>query len=245
MAGNRTGQPFIGTSGWHYNHWKGPFYPEKISPGEMLFYYARTFHTVEINNSFYRLPAPETWSAWRESVPPGFLFSCKASRYITHLKKLKEPEVTLIRFLEAVNGLGSRLGPVLFQLPPRWRADPERLRDFIGHLPPVNRYAFEFRDPTWFQDRIFQVLSDAGCALCLSQIEGIQSPKEITADFVYIRLHGPGKAYQGRYGKKDLAGWAGAVSSWVRTGRDVFCYFDNDEKGYAPLNARELKNMLE
>jgi len=244
MAGYKKGKSWIGTSGWHYDHWKGPFYPGDIRPGEMLGYYARRFGTVEINNSFYRLPSPETWSAWKKSAPPGFLFSCKASRYITHMKKLRDPDASLTRFLASAEKLEEKLGPVLFQLPPRWKANPERLRAFAQSLPAGHLYAFEFRDPSWFQDRVFQVLSDSGCALGISQIEGVQAPREVTASFVYVRLHGPGKAYQGRYGKDELAGWAGAVSSWTRKGLDVFCYFDNDEKGYAAMNAGELQEML-
>jgi len=245
MAREKKGKFWIGTSGWHYDHWKGPFYPRDISSGEMLDYYIRTFRTVEINSSFYRLPSPETWSAWRESAPTGFLFSCKASRYITHMKKLKDPDAGLTRFLGSARKLGDRLGPILFQLPPRWKANPDRLRDFVGSLPSDHLYAFEFRDPTWFQDPVFHVLSDAGVAFCISQIEGVLSPREVTAGFVYIRLHGPGKAYQGKYAGDELAGWAVAMSTWARTGRDIFCYFDNDEKGYAAINARELQEMLQ
>src|SRR5215217_2193905 len=144
----------IGTSGWHYEHWRGPFYPENLSKGGFLEYYAGHFDTAEINNSFYRLPEKKTLVRWRETVPEGFVFSVKASRYLTHMKKLKDPREPLGRLLDRVSVLGTRLGPILFQLPPRWRANPERLQGLLEILPENHRYAFEFRDPSWFDDKI-------------------------------------------------------------------------------------------
>ena len=138
------GRIFIGTSGWHYSHWVGPFYPKKSPSAEFLSFYTRHFHTVEINNTFYHLPSQETLKAWREGTPKGFLFSCKGSRFITHMKKLKDPEHSTQRFLEAIQVLGSKVGPILFQLPPRWNINLDRLDSFLKVLPKQHRFAFEF-----------------------------------------------------------------------------------------------------
>jgi uncharacterized protein YecE (DUF72 family) len=234
----------IGTSGWHYDHWRGPFYPENLIPKEYLKFYQQKFHTVEINNSFYQLPSVKTLSDWRETVPAGFIFAVKGSRYITHMKKLKDPSQSVTPLLERIQSLGERLGPILFQLPPRWHFNAERLRAFLEALPRDYRYALEFRDPSWLNQEACRLLREHGAAFCIYEIAGRISPKEVTADFVYIRLHGPGEAYQGRYDRQTLAGWAEAFSAWVAQGKVVFCYFDNDEAGYAAQNALELQEML-
>ncbi|MBW1992375.1 MAG: DUF72 domain-containing protein [Deltaproteobacteria bacterium] len=234
----------IGTSGWHYGHWKGPFYPKNLDSGEFLPFYCRRFHTVEINNSFYQLPQAETLKVWRDTVPPQFIFAVKGSRFITHMKKLKDPEQSLAIFLERIVLLGEKLGPILFQLPPRWAYNPGRLKAFLLALPPRFRYALEFRDPSWINDEACQILADHGAAFCIYQIAGFLSPREVTADFVYIRLHGPGAAYQGCYDARTLAGWAAAISDWAAQGKEVFCYFDNDEAGFAARNAEELQELL-
>jgi uncharacterized protein YecE (DUF72 family) len=212
---------------------------------EFLRYYAGHFQTVEINNSFYRLPKKETLIAWRNSVPAGFIFTVKASRYITHMKKLKDPTDSLNGLLKAVEVLGDKLGPILFQLPPRWRFNPQRLSNFLDSLPNDYRYAFEFRDPTWFDNRAYEMMSEHGAAFCIYELAGLLSPKEITADFIYTRLHGPGEAYRGQYDINVLAGWAGAFSTWVRQGKEIFCYFDNDEAGYAAQDALRLQEMFD
>jgi uncharacterized protein YecE (DUF72 family) len=235
----------VGTSGWHYNHWKGSFYPEGTSSAAMLDYYVQHFDTVEINNSFYQLPRPETLQQWRSCTPPDFVFAFKASRYITHMKKLKEPAESLQKMLQAAGELGSKLGPILFQLPPRWRVNPDRLKQFLDALPDGHRYTFEFRDPSWFDDRIYTILASRNAAFCQYQLEGRLSPKAITADFVYIRLHGPAEqAYQGSYDVQTLAGWAGALTAWRRQEKTVYCYFDNDQAGYAAQNALQLQEMV-
>jgi uncharacterized protein YecE (DUF72 family) len=176
-------------------------------------------------------------------APPGFVFSVKASRYITHMKKLKDPSEPVRAFLGTMKLLGDRLGPVLFQLPPRFRVNAERFRAFLRSLPKPYRYAFEFRDHTWFLDEVYGALERRGAALCIYDLEGETSPVRVTADFVYLRLHGPGGAYEGKYGAKALRGWADAIQSWAGEGKDVYCYFDNDEKGYAAQNARELTRL--
>jgi uncharacterized protein YecE (DUF72 family) len=160
------------------------------------------------------------------------------------MKKLKDPEDAVAAFFRRIRELGPRLGPVLFQLPPRWGADPGRLDAFLAALPSGHRYTFEFRDPSWFGDACLEILSRHGAAFCIYDLAGKTSPKAVTADFVYVRLHGPAEAYRGRYGKSDLAGWAGAFSTWARQGKEIFCFFDNDEKGYAAVNAMELKQMV-
>jgi uncharacterized protein YecE (DUF72 family) len=235
----------IGTSGWHYKHWIGNFYPPDLMSSDFLAFYCRHFNSAEINNSFYRLPSEKTLADWRDSTPPGFLFAIKASRYLTHMKKLKDPKEPLAVFLEHADMLGEKLGPILFQLPPKWHCNLERLTSFLDLLPNRYRCAFEFRDSSWFNEKVYQALRAKNAALCLYHLQGFMSPKEITADFVYVRLHGPGGAYQGSYETIDLNGWAGALSTWRRQGRDIFCYFDNDEKGYAAANAGRLKTMLD
>lgn len=234
----------IGTSGWEYPHWKGPFYPDGIRSDGHLAFYADSFHTVEVNNSFYNLPSEKTLAAWRDTVPDGFTFAVKASRYITHMKKLKEPQKAVSRFLDRVSVLGEKLGPILFQLPPKWRANPQRLKEFCGSLPADFRYTFEFRDPSWFNDEIYEILTEAGAAFCIFHLSGLLSPKKVTADFTYVRLHGPGPAYQGSYSPGTLSGWAGTFSAWARKHTEVYCYFDNDQSGYAALNALKLNEML-
>uniref|UniRef100_A0A7C3ZCR4 DUF72 domain-containing protein n=1 Tax=Desulfobacca acetoxidans TaxID=60893 RepID=A0A7C3ZCR4_9BACT len=234
----------IGTSGWHYDHWRGPFYPEDLPAAAYLNFYRQKFHTVEINNSFYRLPSAKAFHDWREAVPPGFIFAVKGSRYITHLKKLKDPDRSIAPLLERVRLLGDRLGPILFQLPPHWHFNEERLKNFLAVLPRDCRYALELRDPSWLNDKACRLLREFGAAFCIFELAGRISPREVTADFVYIRLHGPKGAYQGCYDRQTLKGWAGAISEWASRGLTVFCYFDNDEAGYAALNALELQDML-
>jgi len=238
------GNVHIGTSGWHYEHWAGPFYPEDVPRKDYLTYYSQHFHTVEINNSFYQLPTAKTLASWYKAVPEGFRFAVKASRYITHMKKLKDPKEPLNAFLNRVDVLGDKLGPILFQLPPRWHFDADRLYDFLSMLPSRYRYAFEFRDTSWINPEAYEAMKKSGVAFCVYDLAGYQSPKEITADFIYVRLHGPGSAYKGSYSVAVLSGWAGAFSTWVNKGRDVFCYFDNDEDGYAVQNALKLETMM-
>lgn len=233
----------IGTSGWHYDHWQGPFYPEGLRKGAFLAHYAERFDTAEINNSFYRLPEEKTLLRWRQYVPEGFVFSVKASRYLTHLKKLKDPREPLERLLDRVGVLGEMLGPILFQLPPRWRANSRRLGDFLEILPEGYRYAFELRDPSWFNDEIYGLLAERGVAFCVYDLGGM-SPMKTTADFVYVRLHGPDGPYRGRYGAERLGGWAETLSGWMEEGLDVYCYFDNDEVGYAVEDALLLRRMI-
>ena len=238
------GEIFIGTSGWHYDHWKGPFYPGRISSKEMLPFYSNHFLSAEINNSFYRLPQKAILEHWKNTVPSGFVFSLKASRYITHMKKLKDPSRAVPPLLETAAVLGKKLGPILFQLPPRWRINLDRLDAFLRFLPDDFRYAFEFRDPSWFSEGTYKILAKCNAAFCIYHLAGRLSPKEITAGFVYVRLHGPGEAYQGQYDARTLSGWARALSTWRSEGKEIFCYFDNDQAGYAAQDALRLSEMI-
>jgi len=234
----------IGTSGWHYAHWQGNFYPAKFKAAEMLRYYYQHFDSVEINNSFYRLPKPGMFAAWRDCTPPGFIFAVKASRFLTHNKKLKDPENALHNLLPRAEELREKLGPILFQLPPKWRKNTDRLREMLQILPKEHRYAFEFREPSWMAEDVYEVLRHHNAAFCIYELAGYMSPLEVTADFVYVRLHGPGGKYQGSYPSEALDWWARRLLEWRAEGKSVFAYFDNDQAGYAAANAMELKDAI-
>jgi uncharacterized protein YecE (DUF72 family) len=235
---------YVGTSGWYYDHWLGAFYPEETQSEALLPFYASRFPTVEVNNTFYQLPEATTLEQWRQMTPSGFTFAVKASRYITHMKKLTDPQEPVAKFLSRMEILGDKLGPILFQLPPNWHANPKRLRTFLQALPGDHRYVCEFRDPSWFGEQVYELLREEGVAFCIHDLADQPSPKQITAEFVYVRFHGPQGAYRGSYSVQALAGWAGAISTWRRQGLDVYCYFNNDEAGYAPQDARELQRMV-
>jgi uncharacterized protein YecE (DUF72 family) len=241
---NSPGEIHIGTSGWHYKHWRGPFYPEKLAPSKMLGYYAAHFDTVEINSSFYRLPLESGLNTWRDSTPKNFHFAVKGSRFLTHMKKLKAPEPGVAKFFERVDLLGEKLGPVVFQLPPWWEANPSRLEAFLEALPRRRRYAFELRNPTWHTPEINAILRRHNAAFCIFEIAGFFSGIEITADFTYVRLHGPGGAYQGSYSRETLGDWALRIKEWRRDLRAAYIYFDNDQAAYAVENALALKRMV-
>ena len=234
----------IGTSGYHYKHWRGPFYPTKISAKEMLSFYAEYFDTVELNNSFYRLPKESAIDEWQISTPVNFVFAVKASRYLTHNKKLKDPEAALHNFLPRMARLGSKIGPILLQLPPRWPVNYDRLEAFLELLPRSFRYVFEFRDATWITPDIDDLLRRFGAAFCIYELAGYRSPLTVTADFAYVRLHGPGPGkYQNSYDDSCLRRWARRVESWAKTLAAVYIYFDNDQSGFAAQNALTLKEM--
>lgn len=233
----------IGTSGWVYAHWKEVFYPPDLRQDRWFEYYAARFGTVEINNSFYRLPSEAALEAWRERAPANFIFAMKASRYITHIKRLKDVEAVGL-FVERVSILGPKLGPILFQLPPRWHVNTERLNAFLEGLPKGYRYAIELRDETWFDEEVYKRLREHNVAFCIYEFDWRLSPLEVTADFMYVRLHGPGGKYQGLYGAEGLEPWAQRVREWQREKRDVYFYFDNDQAGYAAADAATLRGLL-
>lgn len=234
----------VGTSGWSYDHWKGPFYPEHLPAGKALDYYAQRFGCVEINSSFYRLPEITTLQHWYAGTPDDFVFTAKASRYITHMKKLKDPEQGVPLLLDRISALGDKLGPILFQLPPHWRFNATRLQAFLESLPPDYRYAFEFRDPSWLNAQTLALLHDRQAAFCIYELAGFRTPDHVTTDFVYVRLHGPGDAYSGSYTDRRLHGHAEQFTQWASRGKQVYCYLDNDEAAYAVSNARRLQQIL-
>lgn len=238
------GKIYLGTSGWSYGHWKGSFYPVGCQPAQMLKVYADHFSTTEINSTFYRLPSPDSLKRWRRSTPEGFVFSVKASRFITHMKKLKEPEDHVAALLERITLLGEKLGPILFQLPPRWHCNEERLAAFLESLPENFRYAFEFRDQSWLNTKVYNLLSAHNAAFCMYELSGFLTPQHITSDFIYIRLHGPNGPYQGSYSREALTEWSRLLVNWSTQVTTIYCYFDNDEKGFAAMNAQMLQNMV-
>jgi uncharacterized protein YecE (DUF72 family) len=235
----------IGTSGWKYKHWQGGiFYPPELKETDELSFYTGIFKTVELNNSFYHLPDPKTFKQWGKSVPANFIFSVKASRYITHMKKLNETGEALSLFLKHARQLKEHLGPILFQLPPKWKINIERFELFIKKLPKKFRYTFEFRNPTWYHQDIYDLLKKYNCAFCIYELDHHQSPIITTADFIYIRLHGPEGKYNGSYSNQQLKEWAKRCRNWSKSGKEVFIYFDNDQKGYAANNAQSLQTLI-
>jgi uncharacterized protein YecE (DUF72 family) len=235
----------IGTSGWNYKHWLGPFYPKDLPQKKMLAYYADHFDTVEINNTFYQLPQFSTFTTWRETVPPHFTFAVKASRFITHMKKLKAPKTSTKKFFNRSERLEDKLGPILFQLPPGWQRNYDRLARFLERIPSEGRYAFEFRNPSWLQNEIYDLLRHHNIAFCIHDFGGKESPREITSDFAYVRMHGPGEvAYAGSYPPGALKKWARHIKSWRKDLKAIYVYFNNDFQGYAVKNALKLRELL-
>jgi uncharacterized protein YecE (DUF72 family) len=234
----------IGTSGWHYGSWRGPFYPKEVRVRGQLAFYAGRFPTTEINNSFYRLPTVKTVREWRDAVPEGFAFAWKASRHITHFKRLKDCEDSIGMVFERMQGLGENFGPVLFQLPPQFHADRERLAGFLKTLPKTGRHVFEFRHESWHDAAIFDVLRDHNAALCISDHAAAPAPWETTADFVYLRGHGPDGNYQGSYPDEAFDEMSSSIHDWRTAKREVFVYFDNDQKSQAPKDAQRLIERL-
>jgi uncharacterized protein YecE (DUF72 family) len=242
----RRGALHIGTSGWHYKHWIGPFYPEKTGPGAMLDYYCRHFSAVEINNSFYKLLSPKALEQWHAATPENFVFTAKGSRFLTHMRKLKDTGRGIDRYFERTRVLGEKLKVVVFQLPPRWGCNVERLEAFLAALPGDYRYAFELRDESWFDDAVYEALKHHRAAFCIYDIAGRRSPDVVTSDLVYLRLHGPSEhAYAGSYSTRRLAALADKLDGWRAQSRDCYVFFDNDAEGNAPKDARRLIKRLE
>jgi len=234
----------IGTSGWSYLHWKGLFYPGDLKAIEHFAFYQRKFHTVELNNPFYRLPSKSTFKKWKDESSDNFIFAIKASRFITHMKKLNDVKGALDLMLENISVLKHKAGPILFQLPPNWKLNVQRFHSFLKLLPPQFRYTFEFRNSTWYTAEVYELLKQFRCAFCIYDLAGHQSPLEVTTDFVYIRLHGPGNKYQGNYSLTTLKKWAKRCKDWRARGLDVYFYFDNDQASYAAFNAIKLDSLV-
>ncbi len=234
----------IGTSGWYYDHWRGPFYPEELPKNRWFEYYARHFDTVEVNNTFYHLPKDKTMRDWHDKAPSGFLYAVKASRYITHVKKLNDPEDSLERFFVLANLLKRRLGPILYQLPPSLHKDLSRLSAFITALPKRHHAVFEFRHASWYDQETFDLLEGRQVGFCIHDMEGKESPRIVTGDRLYVRLHGTSGRYAGKYTDSMLSEWA----DWLRAQADsvsaIYAYFNNDIDGHAIENARTLRKLL-
>jgi uncharacterized protein YecE (DUF72 family) len=232
----------IGTSGYQYRHWRGVLYPEGLAQRLWLERYAAVFDTVELNATFYRLPSPEAAERWRELAPPAFTFAVKGSRYLTHMKRLLDDGPGIARFYEPVSRLGRKLGPVLWQLPPRFAPDPERLDRFLSRLP-KGRHAVEFRDERWYADEVCDVLDRHGAAFC-EHDRVPRPPPRLTGGWRYVRFHGPTGGYTGRYGTQRLRRWAEGLLAWAGTGRRAWVYFNNDLGGHAIHDALGLLRMV-
>ena len=245
----------MGCSGWQYKHWRDSFYPPELPQSRWFEFYATRFDTVEINNTFYRLPEPETFARWREQAPRHFLYAAKASRFLTHMKKLKDPADPLARFFTNAHELGRCLGPVLYQLPSGWPLNLDRLDGFLAALSEQRRalraagrgrrvyHAVEFREPSWYDERVYARLRRHRVAMCLHDMHGSASPRVAVGPFVYVRFHGPTK-YAGRYEDVLLDDWAAWLAEHVAGGVEVFAYFNNDSGGHAPRDAVRLRDRL-
>ena len=245
----------IGCSGWNYKSWKGRFYPADLPASEWLAYYLERFDTVETNLTFYRLPDRETFESWRDRTPPSFLMAIKASRYLTHLKRLRDPEEPIARLFDRAVGLGRRLGPVLYQLPPMFRLDLPRLERFLDALPdhldvadggrPLRlQHVVEFRDPSWYEAEVFALLQARRVALCRHDMAGSAIDTPGIGPFTYVRFHGASGKYHGSYADGVLREWAARLAGEWRRGRDVYAYFNNDPDAVATRDASRLREAI-
>jgi uncharacterized protein YecE (DUF72 family) len=234
----------VGCSGWLYRHWRGDFYPKGLRQKDELGFYAGVFDTAEINASFYRMPAEGAVEGWRERTPEGFLYAWKASRYITHQKRLREPAEPVAFLFRRAALLRPKLGPILWQLPPGLPLDLPRLEAFLPVLPKGYRHAFEFRHGSWYTDATYALLAAYDAALVLSDHHHAPAPWVATASWVYVRGHGPGGHYRGDYPDDTLAQWAQQIRTWRSQEKPVFVYFDNDIGGAAPRDAQRLKRLF-
>jgi len=234
---------YIGTSGFSYAHWHGLFYPADLKTKDQFSYYLQHFKSVEVNSTFYAMPKPQTFINWKNNTPDDFVFVLKANGYITHVKRLHDTSESVELFIGNAKLLGHKLGAILFQLPPGLKYDIELLKSFIKILPASFRYAFEFRNHSWYERSVYKLLEKHNCAFCIYDLARHQSPVQVTADFVYLRLHGPGRKYQGSYTDQAVMEWALQIKEWAMT-KDVFVYFDNDQLAYAAFNAMKLEEIL-
>jgi uncharacterized protein YecE (DUF72 family) len=235
----------VGCSGWEYKHWRGDFYPPDVPKSRWFEYYAARFDTVEINNTFYRLPEQSTFAAWAARAPSGFTFAVKASRFLTHMKKLKDPEEPLSRLFDRMRPLSRHVGPVLYQLPPGWKLDRDRLEHFLQALPNGARHVLEFRDPSWYADDVKAALERHGVSLCLHDMRGSATGRERVGPIVYVRFHGASGHYSGAYPPDRLRTWAEWLNAQRAHGADVYAYFNNDVGGHAPRDAATLRRFME
>lgn len=240
------GRVHVGCSGWQYKPWRGVVYPEQLSQRLWFVHYATLFDTVEINNTFYRLPPPATVDRWREQAPESFCYSLKVGGFGSHRMKLRDAASWLPNHLDRAQRLGPHLGPNLVQLPPRWRVNPQRLDEFLDAAPASMRWAVELREPSWLCDDVFDVLARRGAALCVHDLLA-DHPWQRTTDWVYLRFHGPdalARPYHGRYGPERLEPVAQQIERWVDEGCDTFAYFNNDVGAHAVSDAGWLRDRL-
>ena len=235
---------YIGTSGWHYEHWRGLFYPGKLAKPRWLEFYAQHFNTVELNNSFYRLPSERAFINWRESSSGDFVFAVKVSRFITHIKKLRNMEEPMQNFLARADFLQDKLGPLLYQLPPTMKRNDEALEFFLSMLPRQYRHVFEFRHESWINDDVFNILKRYKAGLCIFDMPDFTCPVVATADFAYLRFHGSTGLYWSCYSDEELSGWAERIAGLGRNLKAVYIYFNNDAGAYAISNAKTLARFL-
>ncbi len=244
------GNAYIGTSGWQYRHWgNGVFYPTDSKPSDWFYFYCQHFNCVEINNTFYHLPNREVFEHWRNNSPYGFRFAIKASRFITHLKKLHNPEETIPKFLQNASGLGEKLAVILFQFPPFWNLDMARLKAFVDYwqrqsLVPDVKIAIEFRNSSWNVPPVHELLRSANIALCFADWPNLIISGPVTADFIYVRRHGPSLLYSSNYSPQQLQHDAEKIKNWLMNGMDVYAFYNNDAFGWAVQNALSLKELL-
>jgi uncharacterized protein YecE (DUF72 family) len=241
----RAGRARIGCSGWQYRHWRGDFYRADLPQRLWFEHYATVFDSVEINNSFYRLPEAATFATWADRAPARFLFAVKASRFLTHMKKLKDPEEPIARLFSRLRALREHLGPVLYQLPPGWKLDRARLEHFLQVLPGDVRHVLEFRDPSWYAADVLALMEERGVGLCLHDMQGSATGRQRVGPFVYLRFHGASGTYSGSYPDDRLRGWAEWIREQLAGGTDVYAYFNNDVGGHAPRNALTLRGFVE
>jgi uncharacterized protein YecE (DUF72 family) len=236
---------YIGTSGWHYEHWRGLFYPEKLAKARWLEFYAGHFTTVELNNTFYRLPSENAFDTWRDATPADFTFAVKVSRFITHIKRLKDVGEPVERFIARAGILGNKLGPLLYQLPPNMHRNDGRLASFLSALPPAKRHVIEFRHESWLDEKVFDILRRYNVGFCVFDMPDVTCPIVATADFAYIRFHGSTGLYFSCYSDEELMSWAKRLKNLAQNLKAVYIYFNNDAEAYAVSNAGTLRAYLE
>ena len=244
MQGTTVSRIHVGCSGWVYKHWRGIFYPEGLPQRLWFSRYAEDFDTVEINASFYRLPLGSTFEGWREKAPPGFRYAVKVNRFITHMKKLVDCEEPLETFIALARSLGETLGPLLYQLPPSLHKDLPRLESFLERLPKDLEHVIEFRHKSWYDEEVLALLDRDGIGFVSHDLKGRISPRWASGKAAYVRFHGAKGKYWGRYSDETLLDWADWIIDQSRSGRSVWCYFNNDIHGHAIHDARTLKSMV-
>jgi len=235
---------YIGCSGWHYEHWRGLYYPEELPKPEWLPFYAREFTTVELNNSFYHLPSEKAFASWRQSTPDNFVFAVKVSRFITHIKRLRDVGSAVDNFVFRAELLEEKLGPLLYQLPPGMRRNDERLQDFLSCLPAKHRHVVEFRHQSWIDDGVFDILRRHNVGLCVFDMPGFSCPVVATSDFAYVRFHGNQGLYASCYSNEELCEWAEKIVGLGNRIKACYIYFNNDAEAFAVRNAITLRNLL-